>query len=130
MRFRLIGLAAFLAALSLSVPITSGAFFFGQWPANAPLPDEYARPLASVRSAAERAFRLRLAQSLGGAPAPVTVGTQIAGSFGDATGHSSQSHLVYAVNARVWWLFTLTSANDSVGGTNHVVKAYVSSGPD
>src|SRR6185436_16928329 len=40
---------------------------------------------------------------------PVRVGAQAAGSFADATGHSGQSHLVYAANAGVWWLFTLTS---------------------
>ena len=62
--------------------------------------------------------------------APTRVGTQIAGSFSDATGHSGQSHLVYAANAGVWWLFTLTSAADSAGGSNHIVKAYRSSGSD
>ena len=61
---------------------------------------------------------------------PAKVGTQIAGSFADATGHSGQSHLVYAANAGVWWLFTLTSAADSAGGSNHIVKAYRSSGSD
>jgi hypothetical protein len=61
---------------------------------------------------------------------PTKVGTQIAGSFADATGHSGQSHLVYAANAGVWWLFTLTSAADSTGGSNHIVKAYRSSGAD
>ena len=61
---------------------------------------------------------------------PTKVGTQIAGSFADATGHSGQSHLVYAANAGVWWLFTLTSAADSAGGSNHIVKAYRSSGAD
>src|SRR5207237_7740370 len=61
---------------------------------------------------------------------PVAIGDQIAGSFGDATGHSAQSHLVYAVNSRVWWLFTLTSTADSEGGTNHVVKTFRSSCPD
>ena len=44
--------------------------------------------------------------------APVKIGNQIAGTFSDATGHSGQSHLVYAPNASVWWLFTLSSAND------------------
>ena len=61
---------------------------------------------------------------------PARVGTQSAGTFGDATGHSAQSHLVYAANAGVWWLFTLTSAADSAGGANHIVKAYRSSGAD
>src|SRR5262245_49884098 len=61
---------------------------------------------------------------------PVQVGNQIAGTFGDASGHSGQSHLVYAANARVWWLFTLTSAADTHGGTTHLVKAYHSSGAD
>ena len=61
---------------------------------------------------------------------PVTVGAQAAGSFGDASGHSAQSHLVYAPNSGVWWLFTLTSAADSAGGANHIVKAYRSSSSD
>src|SRR5262245_8103827 len=129
MRLRLLGLAAFLAALSLSVPITSGALLSGSWSGNAAAPDDLVASVLSSPSAAARALT-GLAQGLGSAPAPVTIGNQIAGSFGDATGHSAQSHLVYAVNSRVWWLFTLTSANDSSGGANHVVKAYVSSGPD
>src|SRR3954470_4624556 len=64
------------------------------------------------------------------AATPAIVGTQIAGTFGDASGHSGQSHLFYAANSGVWWLLTLTSAADSVGGANHVVKAFHSSGPD
>ncbi|HMF97418.1 MAG TPA: PASTA domain-containing protein, partial [Vicinamibacterales bacterium] len=130
MRLRLLGLAAFIAALSLSVPITSGAFLSGSWSGNAATPGDLAASLLPAQSGAARALGLRLTQGLGGAPAPVTIGNQIAGTFGDATGHSAQSHLVYAVNSHLWWLFTLTSANDSNGGTNHVVKAYVSSGPD
>jgi hypothetical protein len=63
-------------------------------------------------------------------PPPIKIGNQIAGTFADATGHSAQSHLVYAANAGVWWLFTLTSAADSSGGSNHIVKAYRSSGSD
>jgi hypothetical protein len=62
--------------------------------------------------------------------APSAVGVQIAGTFFDASGHSAQSHLVYAANAGVWWLFTLTSAADSIGGSNHVVTAYRSSTSD
>ena len=65
-----------------------------------------------------------------GISVPVKIGSQIAGTFGDATGHSGQSHLFYAANAGVWWLLTLTSGADSPGGTNHLVKAYRSSGPD
>ena len=61
---------------------------------------------------------------------PTTIGSQIAGTFGDATGHSAQSHLIYAANSGVWWLFTLTSGSDSQGGSNHIVKTYHSSGPD
>src|SRR4051812_21970060 len=60
----------------------------------------------------------------------VVIGSQAAGTFADATGHSAQSHLVYAVNAGVWWLFTLTSAADSRGGAAHNIKAYRSSGAD
>jgi hypothetical protein len=37
---------------------------------------------------------------------------------------------VNAAKAGVWWLFTLTSAADSPGGANHIVKAYHSSGSD
>src|SRR4029079_6189522 len=33
-------------------------------------------------------------------------------------------------NSRTWWLFTLTSTADAQGGSNHVVKAVRSSGPD
>ena len=40
---------------------------------------------------------------------PVPIGDLLAGNFKDATGHSAQSHLVYAVNSRTWWFFTLTS---------------------
>jgi hypothetical protein len=61
---------------------------------------------------------------------PVAIGTRIAGTFADASGHSGQSHLVYAANSGVWWLLTLTSTADSAGGTNHIVKAFHSSGPD
>src|SRR6478609_8385294 len=78
-------------------------------------------------------FVLAMAITLSEMPAhaaPATVGAQAGGSFGDASGHSAQSHLVYAANAGVWWLFTLTSAADSPGGANHIVKAYRSSGPD
>jgi hypothetical protein len=60
---------------------------------------------------------------------PVRVGSQAAGTFGDATGHSTQSHLVYAANAKVWWLFTLTSTADAPGG-EHLVKSFHSSGPN
>ena len=65
-----------------------------------------------------------------GATTPVVIGTQIAGTYGDASGQSGQSHLFFAENAQVWWLLTLTSSGDTPGGTNHLVKAYVSSGPD
>ena len=60
--------------------------------------------------------------------APATVGSSIAGTFNDATGHSAQSHLVYAPNAGVWWLFTLSSAHDSFG--DHTVRSYFSNGPN
>ena len=60
--------------------------------------------------------------------APAKVGSSIAGTFNDATGHSAQSHLVYAPNAGVWWLFTLSSAHDSFG--DHTVRSYFSNGPN
>src|SRR5690348_5523265 len=50
---------------------------------------------------------------------PITIGNQVAGSFIDATGNPAQSHLVFAVNSNVWWLFTLTSNADGPGYTNH-----------
>jgi hypothetical protein len=59
---------------------------------------------------------------------PTPIGSLIAGSFNDATGHSAQSHLVYAPNAGVWWLFTLSSAHDVL--RDHTVRSYVSSGPN
>jgi hypothetical protein len=59
---------------------------------------------------------------------PVKIGTTIAGTFNDATGHSGQSHLVFAPNANVWWLFTLSSAHDALN--DRTVQSYVSSGPD
>jgi len=64
------------------------------------------------------------------APAPAFVGTQVPGAFADASGHSAQSHLFYAANAGVWWVLTLSSFADSTGGSNHVIKAFHSSGPD
>jgi hypothetical protein len=63
----------------------------------------------------------------GTSPAPKKVGALIAGTFNDATGHSGQSHLVYAPNAGVWWLFTLSSAHDSFA--DHTVQSYSSNGP-
>ena len=65
-----------------------------------------------------------------GSGSPIVIGSRIAGSFADASGHSGQSHLFYAANAGVWWLLTLTSSADSQGGANHLVKAYRSSGAD
>jgi len=64
----------------------------------------------------------------GTTPTPVKIGTAIGGAFNDVTGHSGQSHLVFAPNANVWWLFTLSSAHDSTN--DHTVQAWVSSGPD
>src|SRR3954451_5517652 len=61
---------------------------------------------------------------------PAIVGAHIAGGFADASGHSAQSHLVYAANAGVWWLFTLMSTADAAGGSAHIVKAYHSSSAD
>ena len=63
-----------------------------------------------------------------GTATPIKIGSAIAGTFNDATGHSGQSHLVFAPNAAVWWLFTLSSAHDAVG--DRTVQGYFSSGPD
>jgi Big-like domain-containing protein/fibronectin type III domain protein len=74
-----------------------------------------------------------LASVMGGVPAtaaPAPAGAQVAGVFSDASGHSAQSHLVYAANSGVWWLFTLSSAADSTGGSNHIIKAFRSSSSD
>src|SRR5262249_718114 len=68
----------------------------------------------------------------GTAPTPVRLttplGPPIAGSFKDASGHSGQWHLVFAPNAGVWWLFTVSSDHDSLN--DRTVQAYSSSGPD
>lgn len=62
---------------------------------------------------------------------PVKIGTTISGTYKDGPGLTHQSHLVYAVTAAVWWLFTVTSASDSAGNPGtHVVKSYVSSSAD
>lgn len=59
------------------------------------------------------------------------IGTTISGTFPDGPGQPNQSHLIYAANAGVWWLFTLTSASDSTGNPGtHVIKSYYSSGSD
>lgn len=61
----------------------------------------------------------------------VIVGTTISGTYADGPGLTMQSHLIYAVNAQVWWLFTVTSASDAIGNPGtHIVKAYVSSSYD
>jgi Big-like domain-containing protein len=59
---------------------------------------------------------------------PAKIGTTIAGTFNDATGHSGQSHMAFAPNANVWWMFTLSSTSDALG--NRRVQTYASSGPD
>lgn len=60
---------------------------------------------------------------------PVKIGTTIAGTWDDGPGFPSQSHLIYAANAGVWWYFTITSASDTAGNPGtHVIKCYVSSG--
>src|SRR4029079_2587830 len=64
----------------------------------------------------------------GGTATPVKIGTQIGGAWKDQTGHSGQSHLVYAPNSGIWWLFTLSSAHDAFG--DQTVQAYRSSGSD
>ncbi|HJZ76631.1 MAG TPA: Ig-like domain-containing protein, partial [Vicinamibacterales bacterium] len=64
----------------------------------------------------------------GTAAPPTKVGSLVAGAFNDATGHSAQSHLVYAPNAGVWWLFSLSSAHDALN--DHTVRSYYSSGPN
>ncbi|NUR55026.1 MAG: hypothetical protein HOQ29_11305, partial [Acidobacteria bacterium] len=64
----------------------------------------------------------------GTTPTPIRIGTTIAGTWKDATGHSGQSHLVFSPNTNRWWLFTLASTHDTIG--DRTVQAYVSSGPD
>ena len=106
--------------------MTSGSLTAFEWTRAVPRTDVVLRMLLSGGSGAAAAGA-GATQSLA---TPVTVGSQSAGSFDDATGHSAQSHLVYAANSKVWWLFTLTSAGDAQGGSNHIVKAFHSSGPD
>src|SRR5262249_59459459 len=81
MRLRLVGLAAFIAALSLSVPVTLGAFLSGQWPQDVPAPDEVVRTLLPRLGEAGRAVKSRLVPGLGSAAAPVTIGSQAPGAF-------------------------------------------------
>ena len=64
----------------------------------------------------------------GTTPTPVKIGTSIGGTFNDVTGHSGQSHLVFSPNNNRWFLFTLSSAHDTLG--DRTVQAYASSGPD
>src|SRR4029079_12808939 len=64
----------------------------------------------------------------GGTATPVKIGAQIGGARRDQAGHSGQSHLVYAPNSGIWWLFTLSSAHDAFG--DQTVQAYRSNGPD
>lgn len=53
------------------------------------------------------------------------------GTYADGTGHSCQSHLIYAANAGVWWYFTITSASDTAGNPGtHTIKSYFSSSKD
>lgn len=61
----------------------------------------------------------------------VIVGTTISGTYADGVGLPTQSHLIFAANAGVWWLFTTTSASDTAGNPGtHTIKSYYSSGPD
>jgi hypothetical protein len=125
MRLRVVVLAVLTAALSVYVPASWDRLLAGALPLDASGGVPRFR-LPAARAAAAPALQ----GAILGIPAPVSAGSLIAGTFDDATGHSSQSHLIYAANSRVWWLFTLTSAADSEGGTNHVIKAFRSSGPD
>jgi hypothetical protein len=95
---------ALVAAAAVIAPSINGAWS----------PDAVGQPVAIQASAA----------------LPVQIGDFVAGTFRDATGHSAQSHLVYATNSRVWWLFTLTSNADTEGSSTHVIKSFRSSGPD
>ena len=125
MKSRFVILGVVTAALSMYVPGSWGTVLAGAQPHGG------SALLPLVRSAAFAGGAAGALQSgIVAAPSPAAVGIQAAGTFDDATGHSGQSHLVYAANSRVWWLFTLTSAGDAQGGTNHIVKAYRSSGPD
>ncbi len=83
---------------------------------------------ANVASASAAVAISVVSSGSGTTPTPVKIGTTIAGSWKDATGHSGQSHLVFSPNTNRWWLFTLSSAHDSAG--DRTVRTYVSSGPD
>jgi len=130
MRLFIIGLSLTAATFAVRLPVISASVPAFMASAGAGVAEYHGRlgtlPAGTIASRAATS-------SLGVqtiARIPVTLGNQIAGTFDDATGHSAQSHLVYAVNSRVWWLFTLTSDADSEGGSNHIVKAFRSSGPD
>src|SRR6185436_1024643 len=79
-------------------------------------------------STATRSVPINVVSGAAGGAQPVKIGSLAAGTFRDASGHSGQSHLVFAPGAGVWWLFTLSSAHDSLN--DHTVRTYVSSGPN
>lgn len=61
----------------------------------------------------------------------VKIGTTIAGTYQDGPGHINQSHLIYAANAGIWWLFTTNSVADVAGNPGtHTLDAYYSSSSD
>ena len=129
-RLLVIGLALSVATFATRLPVISASDPARTAGAEAGVAALSSRPgTPAAATPASRAGKAALAaQAI--SRLPVSVGDQIAGTFDDATGHSAQSHLVYAANSRVWWLFTLTSTADSEGGANHFVKSFRSSGPD
>src|SRR5262249_33031370 len=134
MNVRIAGLAVLTAALSVAISATSDSLLAGPWRVTprSEVPGHIvpvALPAPALAAASKAGGGKTAPAAVQAIPTPDVIGSQIAGTFDDATGHSSQSHLVYAVNSRVWWLFTLTSANDSQGGTNHIVKSFHSVGP-
>src|SRR4051794_4680349 len=115
--------------------VVPGTFVYSP-PAGTVLPVGVAQTLSvtftpddtATYSTAARSVPINVVSTAGGSSQPVKIGTLVAGTFRDATGHSGQSHLVFAPSAGVWWLFTLSSAHDSL--TDHTVRSYVSSGPN
>jgi hypothetical protein len=59
---------------------------------------------------------------------PTKIGTLAFGTYAAGPGLAGQNHLIYAVNAKTWWFFVITSAADTPGtpGT-HAIKSYYSS---
>ncbi len=55
------------------------------------------------------------------------IGTTIFGTYANGPGTPNQGHLVFAVNAKRWWFFTVTNTSDTSGNPGtHTIKCYYS----